>query len=413
MRYIAKCQQTGVFLFVSFVNSLRPCGKINHKEHEGSTKYTKGFCTTTPFLSPMTRSMIHSMTLTHSMTRLAIPLLLLLLLFIGCQQATVPTLRPVAVNEAAAYPAQEPGTKPPILTGFAPLTPQQLDEGWVQLFDGISTFGWEISEGEGTLSVMTDGANNFLVFDKTSEEDKAVIVHRFTRAWIAYGRNIGFGSGGTAWETHGSTKTHGSAIGDMNTSWVTGRKARPHTRYVQPLTESDWRPAAGASTATWTDGVLELTGGRGMLESVNEYGDFILQLEYFTETINGQGVNSGVFFRCIPGEIMNGYKAQIFNSPPDGYHDRFIGADTGGILRQQAGRNVGPKDGEWNHLTIAARGPHVASWVNGIQVTCWTDTRAEHTNPRSGKRLQPGTIQLQGYDPDARILFRNFRIAEL
>jgi len=347
------------------------------------------------------------------MTRLAIPLLLLLLLFIGCQQATVPTLRPVAVNEAAAYPAQEPGTKPPILTGFAPLTPQQLDEGWVQLFDGISTFGWEISEGEGTLSVMTDGANNFLVFDKTSEEDKAVIVHRFTRAWIAYGRNIGFGSGGTAWETHGSTKTHGSAIGDMNTSWVTGRKARPHTRYVQPLTESDWRPAAGASTATWTDGVLELTGGRGMLESVNEYGDFILQLEYFTETINGQGVNSGVFFRCIPGEIMNGYKAQIFNSPPDGYHDRFIGADTGGILRQQAGRNVGPKDGEWNHLTIAARGPHVASWVNGIQVTCWTDTRAEHTNPRSGKRLQPGTIQLQGYDPDARILFRNFRIAEL
>ena len=111
--------------------------------------------------------------------------------------------------------------------------------------------------------------------------------------------------------------------------------------------------------------------------------------------------------------MLNGYKCQIFNSPPDGYYARFIGADTGGILRQHVGRNVGPKDGEWNYLTIAARGADVAVWVNGIQVTDWTDTREEHANPRNGKRLQPGTIQLQGHDPEMTILFRNMRVVEL
>ena len=123
--------------------------------------------------------------------------------------------------------------------------------------------------------------------------------------------------------------------------------------------------------------------------------------------------DSGVFFRCIPGENMNGYECQIFNAPPEEDYKKFIGTDTGGIFRRQVGRNVGPKDGEWNYLTIAARGANIATWVNGIQVTDWEDTREEHAKPRNGLRLQPGTIQLQGHDADTRILFRNFRVVEI
>ena len=126
-----------------------------------------------------------------------------------------------------------------------------------------------------------------------------------------------------------------------------------------------------------------------------------------------KGINSGVFFRCIPESHMDGYECQILNTPSERNYDSFIGTDTGGIFRRQVGRNVGPKDGVWNYLTIAARGPHIATWVNGIQVTDWTDTRKEDPNPRNGKRLTPGTFQLQGHDPYTRILFRNFRVAEL
>ena len=51
--------------------------------------------------------------------------------------------------------------------------------------------------------------------------------------------------------------------------------------------------------------------------------------------------------------------------------------------------------------------------VNGYQVTDWTDHRPPHDNPRSGLRLEPGTISLQAHDPTTNLRFRNLRIAEL
>ena len=337
--------------------------------------------------------------------------LLLLLPLIGCQPpgaSAAAKLTPVTVDEAAAYPSQEPGTKPPVLTGFTPLTKEQLDEGWVQLFDDVSTYGWSVSEGEGMLSVMSDGTKNYLVFDQKGQ-GQVTISHRFSETVFKQKGNS------ESREETGTWQIFNEATGKQ---WLSNVLAKPNN--AQPLTESDWKPASGASEATWTaDGVLELTGGSGMVETVREYGDFVLQLEYFTDRVSdgdtgkGGGINSGVFFRCIPGENMNGYECQILNSPPDADYKSFIGTDTGGLFRRQVGRNVGAQDGEWNYLTIAVRGADMATWVNGIQVTDWTDTRPEHENPRNGKRLLPGTIQLQGHDPSTKILFRNFRVAEL
>jgi hypothetical protein len=64
-------------------------------------------------------------------------------------------------------------------------------------------------------------------------------------------------------------------------------------------------------------------------------------------------------------------------------------------------------------LTILAVGPHIASWVNGYQVLDWTDTRAAHENPRRGKRLEPGTIQLQAHDARTELEFLAVRLAAL
>jgi hypothetical protein len=269
---------------------------------------------------------------------------------------------------------------------------------------------------------MTDGTKNILFFEKTNQGEKAVISHRFCLSTLEC-RNDGTSTAVATrnWATHwDATWKINVLIGidkdtislkdlprKTNQFAIDGLRGKPNS--MQPLTESDWKPAAGKCEATWTDGVLELTGGSGMVESVKEYGDFILQLEYFTE----KKINSGVFFRCIPGENMNGYECQIFNAPPEEDYKKFIGTDTGGIFRRQVGRNVGPKDGEWNYLTIAARGAKIATWVNGIQVTDWEDTRKEHANPRNGLRLEPGTIQLQGHDPTTKILFRNIRIVEI
>ena len=62
-------------------------------------------------------------------------------------------------------------------------------------------------------------------------------------------------------------------------------------------------------------GELNVKNGRGQLESVGQYADFVLQLECNS---HAKGLNSGVFFRCIPGEQMNGYECQIHNGFKNG-----------------------------------------------------------------------------------------------
>ena len=333
--------------------------------------------------------------------------LLIVLLVAGCARP-VAVLVNVKVNEVAAYPKQEPGTRPPVLTGTFSLTKEQLDEGWVQLFDGVSTYGWSVINGDSTISVKKWKSDIVLTCKRLAGEE-VTLVHRQGNAMITFKENGGLNVGGDGRKGgfEGYYDTGHSEMYDFGFAGVKTVRGRPHD--TKPLLEADWRPAAGETKAAWTDGVLELTGGLGMVETVKEYGDFVLQLEYFTEP----GVNSGVFFRCIPGETLNGYECQIFNNPPAEDYDKFIGTDTGGIFRRCVGRNVGPKDGEWNYLTVAARGPMIATWVNGIQTVDWTDTRKEDENPRKGLRLKPGTIQLQGHDPGTKIKFRNFRLAEI
>ncbi|MCA9236084.1 MAG: DUF1080 domain-containing protein [Planctomycetales bacterium] len=157
-------------------------------------------------------------------------------------------------------------------------------------------------------------------------------------------------------------------------------------------------------------GELQILNGRGQLESDASYGDFVLQLECF---VNGDALNSGVFFRCIPREFTNGYESQIKNAMVDGDPTRPVDCGTGGIYRRINARRIVAADREWFANTIVATGPHIAVWVNGYPVTAWTDDRPPHDNPRSGLRTAPGTLALQGHDPTTDIRFRQLQIKEL
>lgn len=166
-----------------------------------------------------------------------------------------------------------------------------------------------------------------------------------------------------------------------------------------------------ASKFTVTDaGELNVKDGRGQLESVEQYADFVLQLECNS---HAPSLNSGIFFRCIPGETMNGYECQIHNGFKEGDRTKPVDHGTGGIFRRQEARRVVANDQEWFHLTLTAEGAHMAAWVNGIQVSDWTDTRKPHANPRNGMRLEKGTLMIQGHDPTTDLSFRNLRAGEL
>lgn len=168
--------------------------------------------------------------------------------------------------------------------------------------------------------------------------------------------------------------------------------------------------AAQSEFTVTSEGEIAIKDGPGQLETDNSFGDFILQLDC---RVNGDGLNSGIFFRCIPGDKLMGYESQIHNGMVDGDPTQPVDAGTGAIYRRTTARRIVAKDNQWFTKTIVATGPHIAVWVDGFQVTDWTDDRKPDENPRRGLRTAPGTIAIQGHDPTTDLLFRNLKIAEL
>ena len=173
-----------------------------------------------------------------------------------------------------------------------------------------------------------------------------------------------------------------------------------------------WRsyPGKVSRFSATPEGEILVLDGPGQLETEAVFGDFVLQAEVF---VDGEALNSGIFFRSIPGEFSNGYESQIHNGYEGDDRSRPTNAGTGAIFRRQNARRVASDDHAWFTKTIICEGPHMAVWVNGLQVTDWTDRRADDPNPRRGRRIEAGTIILQGHDPTTNLRFRNIEAVEI
>lgn len=158
------------------------------------------------------------------------------------------------------------------------------------------------------------------------------------------------------------------------------------------------------------EGWLNVKDGNGDLQSDAEYGDFVFQLDIVS---NGTHLNSGVFFRALKGQFWSGYEAQIRNQWEGDDRTKPVDYGTGGIYNRQRARRVVSSDREWFTMTVSAQGPHLATWVNGLQVTDFTDTRPPNDNARQGYRAKAGVVSLQGHDPTTDLSFRNLQIVEL
>ncbi len=155
---------------------------------------------------------------------------------------------------------------------------------------------------------------------------------------------------------------------------------------------------------------LHLTNGPGQIETSRDYKNFVLQLQC---KVNGPGLNSGIFMRTLRNGRWAGYESQIQNVFENGDRTKPKDFGTGAIYRRQPARRVVADDSKWFTKTIVADGPHFAVWVNGYQVSDWTDKRPEKESGREGLRLGGGAIAIQGHDATTDFLFRNIQIAEL
>jgi hypothetical protein len=337
------------------------------------------------------------------------------------------------------------------------LTPKEIADGWILLFDGETTFGWQI-EGDAKIDTgeLILGGAKVTTLTSTTELpwNRALGVSMETRwegkeapsFWFPFGGMVGISDKAktesikqffsTDDEWPGNIRPQVYKVPPGSKLFLKDIKYQP--RKLKPLFNAKdltgWKEHSGKKSkfSVTSEGWLQLKDGPGDLQTEALYDDFILQLECKT---NGKLLNSGVFFRCRPREYQQGYEAQIHNGfnaekPKEYIVEEYdpkthelkdkkkvespaIDYGTGGIYRRVPARKQAAKDGEWFTMTVIAQGRHIATWVNGMQMVDWTDNRPLKDNARNGCRLEKGAISLQGHDPTTDLVFRNIRIAEL
>lgn len=337
------------------------------------------------------------------------------------------------------------GSLPP---GAKFITPELAEKGWILLFDGESPTGWNGKGGvriaDERIILPADGKGEITwqfppppAFELAFEA-KGTVALRLESSGTGV-ENIY--QSPDAWTTHafqhdsrnGGLKSFG--FRGVGMAEIRGIRLRPlgAKSLFNGQDLSGWSIFEGKkSRFDVKNGLLTVEDGPGDLQTDGRYKDFLLQLECRT---NGKHLNSGVFFRCRPGEYQNGYEAQINNNfltnETKEYaveiHDPVThqllekrkilspAADfgTGAIYRRiPTGRQVA-KDGQWFTFTVLASGNHLATWVDGIPTVDWFDNRPPSDNARTGFRKDAGHISLQGHDPTTNLSFRNFRIVEL
>lgn len=366
------------------------------------------------------------------------------------------------------------------------LSKEELQEGWIRLFDGQSPFGWfvagkanwkfedeiisvsrgdksflctsfQLADYELKLEFRSDPNTNSGVFLRTGPQPDDVAEsclelniappdNPFPTASFVARHKVETSSLGefdpTEWHTYhvrlvGDTvvvKLDGKEVVSLEGQMTdpTGHISLQHNEgkvefrniLLRPIVDGtslklddnwqeDWEKGEkeGATlTVTPVDSGLQMEGGLGKLQSKNSYGDFVLHAEY---SLANPDVNSGIFFRCMPEAMLDGYECQVNHSIVDG--DPLIPGDggAGAIFRRQNARVVVGDGTSHNHITLLANGPQILTWVNGVQVVDFYDDREPNENPRRGLRLEPGPIALQGHDPGTKVIYHKIEVAQL
>jgi len=311
------------------------------------------------------------------------------------------------------------------------LTPKEIAEGWILLFDGETTFGWKVEGdakvkdgelilgGEKETTATSTSSFQFVRATATSrdgeERSELKVVHE--RPGGLGRKQSGTFAPFPSFEIrNGKVKI---SVPAGKTAYLSNIRCHP-TRMTSLFNDKDlsgwkeFKPTKDKKIASkfsvTKEGWLNVKDGPGDLQTEGQWADFVVQLECIS---NGKHLNSGLFFRCIPDQYQQGYEAQIRNQWEGDNRAKPVDFGTGAIYRRQPARKVVSSDGEWFTMTVAAHGRHIATWVNGYQVTDWTDDRKENDNARNGFKKGQGALSIQGHDPTTDLSFRTIRIQSL
>ena len=133
--------------------------------------------------------------------------------------------------------------------------------------------------------------------------------------------------------------------------------------------------------------------------------------ELMVDVMTRAGSNGGVFIMTeyqAQGWPAKGFEVQVNNTYP---RDP---VKTGSLYHVVDVDEPLAKDDEWFTEHIIVKGDTITIEVNGKQTVKWTQpTDWNGTHDFVGRRLNPGTIALQGHDPNSTVYYKNIRIKPL
>jgi len=157
------------------------------------------------------------------------------------------------------------------------------------------------------------------------------------------------------------------------------------------------------------DGELKVSNGRAHLFWMGKdaipsvFKDFELRLKVKTT----KGSNSGIFFHTKyqeKGWPKHGYEAQVNTTHKDK-------RKTGSVYAVSDVLNDAPSvDGEWFDYSIKVQGKRITVTVNGKVVNDYTEPE---TLEAATRRLNKGTIAIQGHDPKSVVFYKDIKIRAL
>lgn len=164
------------------------------------------------------------------------------------------------------------------------------------------------------------------------------------------------------------------------------------------------------------DGALTRVAQAGDIITVEEFGDFELEMEWKVEP----GGNSGIFFRVTEdagATYETGPEMQVLDDAGHADGQSRLTAAGSNYGLHAAPEGVVKPAGEWNQVRLLVDGAHVEHWLNGqkvVEYELWTPEWEERVAdskfaqwPGYG-RAERGHIALQDHgDP---VAFRNIKI---
>jgi hypothetical protein len=246
------------------------------------------------------------------------------------------------------------------------LTPKEIADGWILLFDGETTLGWEVDAGAlkvahgdlqigGTKAVQARTSIRFCSYElrydylvrpegewKGTGPDSRYAGFFLPQAKMAFGSRPTKSGQKEIWRSEvfyvdieKRVFKHASIL-DGHLQLKEGEAVRPlweidagtilllRNIKLRPLNTKPlfngkdldgWKEFPGKkSKFAVIDNAINVKDGPGDLQTAGKYKDFILQVDCIS---HGKHLNSGIFFRCRDGEYQNGYEAQIRNEFKD------------------------------------------------------------------------------------------------